>query len=142
MSIFAVTSPMPLVPPIITTFLPWYRSICILLTDFELFYMIFRHRGCAQGIFEINSSKMPWEPVDELIAPQSPADSGRRNHFAATGAPSGQRTQGCWARQVGARDLDDGPPRGFLTGAIVEVRVALRLNWACELPLSRGEELP
>src|SRR5947209_5920545 len=45
-------------------------------------------------------------------------------------------------RQVDAGDLDDGLPRGFLTGAIVEVWVALRLNWACELPLSRGEELP
>jgi hypothetical protein len=44
--------------------------------------------------------------------------------------------------EVEARDLDDGLPRGFLAGAIVEVWVALRLNWACELPLSRGEELP
>ncbi|MGO9808102.1 MAG: hypothetical protein ACLPKH_15480, partial [Rhodomicrobium sp.] len=43
---------------------------------------------------------------------------------------SGHRGQGCWVRQVDARDLDDGPPRGFLAGAIVEVRVALRLNWA------------
>ena len=57
-------------------------------------------------------------------------------------APSGHRAQGCWARQVDAGDLDDGLPRGFLAGAIVEVWVALRLNWACELPLSRGEELP
>ena len=47
-----------------------------------------------------------------------------------------------WVRQVDAGDLDDGLPRGFLAGAIVEVWVALRLNWACELPLSRGEELP
>ncbi len=44
--------------------------------------------------------------------------------------------------QVHAGDLDDGLPRGFLAGAIVEVWVALRLNWACDLPLSRGEELP
>jgi hypothetical protein len=29
-----------------------------------------------------------------------------------------------------------------LAGAIVKMWVALRLNWACELPLSRGEELP
>ena len=29
-----------------------------------------------------------------------------------------------------AGDLDDGLPRGFLAGAIVEVWVALRLNWA------------
>jgi hypothetical protein len=40
------------------------------------------------------------------------------------------------------QSLDDGLPRGFLAGAIVEVWVTLRLNWACELPLSRGEELP
>jgi hypothetical protein len=33
-------------------------------------------------------------------------------------------------RQVHAGDLDDGLPRGFLAGAIVEVWVALRLNWA------------
>ena len=35
-SIFAVASPMPLVPPIITTFLPWYRSMCILLARLGL----------------------------------------------------------------------------------------------------------
>ena len=33
-------------------------------------------------------------------------------------------------REIDARDLDDGLPRGFLAGAIVEVWVALRLNWA------------
>ena len=44
--------------------------------------------------------------------------------------------------KVDAGDLDDGLPRGFLAGAIVEVWVAHRFNWACELPLSRGEELP
>jgi hypothetical protein len=32
--------------------------------------------------------------------------------------------------EVDAGDLDDGLPRGFLAGAIVEVWVALRLNWA------------
>ena len=63
-------------------------------------------------------------------------------HSTATGAPSGHRAQGCWVRQVDARDLDDGLPRGFLVGAIVKVRVAHRLNWACELPWRRGEELP
>jgi hypothetical protein len=81
-------------------------------------------------------------PVDEHAAPQSHADSGRRNHFAATGALSGHRAKGCWGREIDARHLDDGLPRGFLSGAIVEVWVTLRLNWACELPLSRGEELP
>ena len=63
-------------------------------------------------------------------------------HSTATGAPSGHRGQVCWVRQVHAGDLDDGLPRGFLAGAIVEVWVAHRLSWACELPLSRGEELP
>ena len=33
-------------------------------------------------------------------------------------------------REIAARNLDDGPPRGFLAGAIVEVWLALRLNWA------------
>jgi hypothetical protein len=35
-----------------------------------------------------------------------------------------------WVRQVDAGDLDHGLPPGFLAGAIVEVWVALRLNWA------------
>ena len=35
-SILAVASPMPLVPPIITTFLSWYRSLCILLASLGL----------------------------------------------------------------------------------------------------------
>jgi hypothetical protein len=60
----------------------------------------------------------------------------------ATGAPSGHRAQGCWVRQVDAGDTDDGLARGFLAGAIVEVWVALRLNWAGELLGRRGEELP
>jgi hypothetical protein len=38
--------------------------------------------------------------------------------------------KGARLRQVDAGDLDDGLPRGFLAGAIVEVWVALRLNWA------------
>jgi hypothetical protein len=44
--------------------------------------------------------------------------------------------------KIDDRNIDDGLPRGFLAGAIVEVWVALRLNWAGELPLSRGEESP
>ncbi len=40
--------------------------------------------------------------------------------------------------EIDARHLDDGLPRGFLSGAIVEVWVTLRLNWACELPLSQA----
>ena len=68
--------------------------------------------------------------MDDRVGPQWPADSGYRNHFAATGVPSGHRAQECWLRQVDAGDLDDGLPRGFLAGAIVEVWVALRLNRA------------
>src|SRR5690348_10224926 len=44
-------------------------------------------------------------------------------------------------RQVDAGDTDDGLPRGFLVGAIVNVWVARRLNWAGELLGRRGEEL-
>jgi hypothetical protein len=51
-------------------------------------------------------------------------------------------SKGARLRQVNAGDLDDGLPRGFLAGPIVEVWVALRFNWARELPLRRGEELP
>ena len=68
--------------------------------------------------------------MDDHVAPQSPADSGYRDHFAAIRAPSGHRAQGCGVRQVDAGDLDDGLPRGFLAGAIVEMWLALRLNWA------------
>ena len=92
--------------------------------------MIIRRRGCGQGIFELFISKYrktPWTSTQ------------RRNRLlilvtatisAATGAPSGHRAQGCCGREIDAGDLDDGLPRGFLAGAIVEVWVALRLNWA------------
>ena len=49
---------------------------------------------------------------------------------AATGASSGHRAQGGCGSEIDARDLDDGLPRGFLAGAIVEVWLALHLNWA------------
>ena len=39
------------------------------------------------------------------------------------------RSRMLW-REIDARDLDDGLPGGFLAGAIVDVWVALRLNWA------------
>ncbi|MGA8100102.1 MAG: hypothetical protein WB810_15710, partial [Candidatus Cybelea sp.] len=42
----------------------------------------------------------------------------------SAGGPSGHRGQGCGARPVDAGDLDDGLPRGFLVGAIVQVWVA------------------
>jgi hypothetical protein len=32
--------------------------------------------------------------------------------------------------KIDAGDIDDSLPRSFLAGAIVQVRVALRLNWA------------
>ena len=54
---------------------------------------------------------------------------------------SGDRALRGWVRQVDARDLDDGLPRGFLTGAIVKMWVAHRLDWAGELLGRRGEEL-
>jgi hypothetical protein len=38
--------------------------------------------------------------------------------------------KGARLRKVNAGDLDDGLPCGFLAGPIVEVWVALRLNWA------------
>ena len=60
--------------------------------------------------------------MDDHVAPQSPADS----------------LSSCCGREIDAVDFDDGLPRGFLAGAIVEVWEALRLNWACELPLSRS----
>ena len=66
----------------------------------------------------------------DQVAPQSLAYSGHRNHFAATGAPSGRRAQGRCGSEIDARDLDNGLPRGFLAGAIVEVWLALHLNWA------------
>ena len=44
-------------------------------------------------------------------------------------------------REIDARDLDDGLPRGFLAGAIVKMWVAHRLDWAGELLGRRGEEL-
>ncbi len=50
--------------------------------------------------------------------------------IAAISAPSGHRFSSCCGRETDARDLDDGLPRGFLAGAIVEVWMALRLNWA------------
>jgi len=55
--------------------------------------------------------------------------------------PTSQQDDDAGLRQVRAGDLDDGPPRGFLAGAIMGVWVVLRLNWACEIPLSRGEGL-
>jgi hypothetical protein len=43
---------------------------------------------------------------------------------------SDHRVQRCWSK-ADAGDIDDGLSGGFLAGAIVEVWVALRLDWAC-----------
>ena len=92
--------------------------------------MIIRRGGCGQGIFELFISKYrktPWTSTqlrNRMLIRVTGISS------AATGAPSGRRAQGWCGREIDARDLDDGLPRGFLAGAIVEVWVALRLNWA------------
>ena len=39
-------------------------------------------------------------------------------------------SSGVLSRKVDARDFDDGFPRSFLAGAIVEVWLKLHLNWA------------
>jgi hypothetical protein len=74
--------------------------------------MIIRRGGCGQDLCELFISKYRRTPLSS-----------------------------CCGREIDARDLDDGLPGGFLVGAIVEVWVALRLNWACELLGRRGEEL-
>ena len=55
---------------------------------------------------------------------------GSRSIQPRSGASSGHRAQGCCGGEIDAGDLDDGLPRGFPAGAIVEVWLALRLNWA------------
>jgi hypothetical protein len=99
------------------------------IADFELFGLLLDAIAAVKEILNYLFQNTVG-PVDDHVAPQPHADSGHRGHFAATGAASGHRAQGGWARQVDAGDLDDGLPRGFLAGAIVEVWVALRLNWA------------
>ena len=99
--------------------------------------MIIRRGDCGQESFELVISKYrktPWLRNRMLIWVTAINSAAILRYF--------RTPQECWLREVDAGDLDDGLPRGFLAGAIVEVWVALRLNWACELPLSRGEELP
>jgi hypothetical protein len=74
--------------------------------------MIIRRGGCGQDLFELFISKYRRTPLSS-----------------------------CCGREIAARDLDDGLPRGFLAGAIVKMRVAHRLDWAGELLGRRGEEL-
>ena len=60
----------------------------------------------------------------QILHPNRMRETGRSALF------QGLVFKGARLRQVDAGDLDDGLPRGFLAGAIVEVWVALRLNWA------------
>ena len=100
-----MASPMPLVPPIITslTFYTFYIGVLLpssgLPGDFEPFGMITGAKAAVKGLRRFN---------------QNTSDTAR----------------GCWGRQVDTRDLDDGLPRGFLAGVIVEAWVVLRLNRA------------
>ena len=107
-------------------------SPCELRVALPIFNCLVRESGAEAAVKGVvnYSFQNTGRPVDGYAAAQSPADSGHSNHFAATGAPSGHRAQGWCGREIDARDLDDGLPRGFLAGAIVEVWVALRLNWA------------
>jgi len=62
--------------------------------------------------------------ISMILHPNRMRETGRSALF------QGLVFKGARLRQVDAGDLDDGLPRGFLAGAIVEVWVALRLNWA------------
>src|SRR5579859_1614574 len=112
MSILGGTSPMPLVPPIITTF--YLGTVpCIFSSPFSNYFVLYSDKEVAVNIF-----------------------------LTIYFRNLGPRGRGCWVRQVDTGDTDDGLPRGFLVGAIVKVWVAHRLNWASELLRRRGEELP
>ena len=97
--------------------------------------------------------KIGQDPVNDQVASQSLADPGYRNQFSRARVLlrdtalkcRGRRRIFLWSAgpfcyrrnrrgfdrlEIDARDLDDGLPRGFLVGAIVEVWLALRLNWA------------
>src|SRR5450432_1479123 len=108
-SILAVASPIPLVPPMITTFLPWYRSMCILLEMLGLFV-----------VYELFSTIMGVRKTTDFSMSYAGRFCYRRN----------RRRRGFDRLEIDARDLDDGLPRGILAGAIVEVWLALHLNWA------------
>jgi hypothetical protein len=104
---------------------PHEAGVALLL--FELFGTIIDATARGQDIFELFISQYRKTPVEDHLALQLPTDSGDR---ALKG----------WVRQVDARDLYDGLPRGFLAGAIVKMWVAHRLDWAGELLGRRGEE--
>src|SRR5271155_5545097 len=102
--------------------------------------MIIRRGDCGQGSIELFNSKYRKTSLEHAAAAELIPINGISS--AVTGAPSGRRAQGWCGREIDPRDLDDGLPRGFLAGAIVQVWVELRLNWACKLPFRRGEEFP
>jgi len=89
--------------------------MCILLARlgspcyFELFGMIIRCGECGQDIFELFISKYRGTPLSS-----------------------------CCGKEIAARGLDDGLPRGFLAG--VQLWVAHRLDWPVNFLGRRGEE--
>ena len=88
--------------------------------------MIIRRGSCGQGIFELVISKYrktPWLRNRMLIWVTAINSAAILRYFRT---PRSRVLGG----EIDAGDLDDGLPRGFLAGAIVEVWVALRLNWA------------
>ena len=70
----------------------------------------------------VTNSKKRAHGRPEGFIPDEALDRDRRSFRAPLSS--------CCGREIDARDLDDGLPRGFLAGAIVEVWVELRLNWA------------
>ena len=101
------------------------------VTDFSGNYSI----QWTEARLSVRISLMPL--LDERFGLFSPIGIRKRKRSA----PSRHRAPRVLGGEVDAGDLDDGLPRGFLVGAIVKVRVAHRLNWACELLRLRGEEL-
>jgi hypothetical protein len=75
---------MPLVPPMITAFLSSYRSMFSLLATFDRL-ATFKLFGL---LFNTMAARTTTELRNRLLI------FGRRDHFAANGAPSGHRAQG------------------------------------------------
>ena len=124
-SIFAVASPGILVPPIVTAFLSWYRSLCILLVTPPPPQMAF-----LRFFAVVPSWGSPPPPPGENLLPPPPHRVARRP--SAPPGPSPElRAHGCCAETSRCpRPCSDGLPRGFLAGAVVEVWLALHLHWA------------
>ena len=90
--------------------------------------MIIGREDCGQGNFELIISKHR-KVVDGHAPAQLPTDSVYRSQFSRDRRSFGTRRSRMLWREINARHFDDGLPRGFLAGAIVEVWVALHLNW-------------